>query len=101
METDSTNLSPKPTYWLTRFMILRLLGLVYFVAFLSLAQQLRPLIGERGLTPTPLFLSQFQAEAGSLGRAFQQLPSLFWFWHSDGFMVGAAWLGTVLSFLVL
>ncbi|HTC19841.1 MAG TPA: lipase maturation factor family protein [bacterium] len=99
---DSPTLAPaKPTYWLTRFMILRLLGLVYFAAFLSLVQQLRPLIGEKGLTPVPLFLSQFQAEAGSLGQAFFHLPSLFWFWHSDGFMVGAAWAGTLLSFLVL
>ena len=91
----------KPTYWLTRFMILRLLGLVYFFAFLSLAQQLKPLLGEKGLTPTPLFLSQFQTEAGSFGQAFLHLPSLFWFWHSDDFMVGAAWVGTCFSILVL
>jgi len=40
----------QPTYWLTRFLILRLLGLVYFFAFLSLARQVLPLIGEHGLT---------------------------------------------------
>jgi hypothetical protein len=101
MENKPKNISPKPTYWLTRFMILRLLGLVYFVAFLSLAQQLKPLIGERGLTPTPLFLYQFQAEVGSWGRAFFDLPSVFWFGHSDSFMVFTAWLGVFLSFLVL
>ncbi len=93
--------STKPTYWLTRFMILRLLGLVYFVAFLSLAQQLKALIGEKGLTPALIFLSRFQAEAGSLGQGFLHLPSLFWFWHTDGFMVVAAWVGVLFSFLVL
>jgi hypothetical protein len=39
------------SYWLTRFVILRLLGFVYAVAFLVAAQQLLPLIGEHGLTP--------------------------------------------------
>ena len=41
----------QPTYWLTRYLILRLLGLVYFFAFLSLARQVLPLIGEHGSTP--------------------------------------------------
>jgi len=36
------------SYWLTRFLILRLLGFVYAVAFLVAAQQLVPLVGERG-----------------------------------------------------
>ena len=33
------------SYWLTRFVILRLLGFVYAIAFLIAAQQLVPLIG--------------------------------------------------------
>jgi len=91
----------KPTYWLTRFMILRFLGLVYFVAFLGLAQQLKALIGERGLTPLPPFLTQVQTAAGSFGKAFGELPTLFWFDHSDGFMVGCAWIGVCLSLFIL
>ena len=82
-------------------MILRLLGLVYFFAFLSLAQQLRPLLGAEGLTPVPLFLSAVQTQAGSFSRAFFELPSLFWFAHSDAFMSFSAWLGTLLSLVVL
>src|SRR5262249_6314513 len=31
--------APRPTYWLTRFVLLRLLGFVYLFAFLSLATQ--------------------------------------------------------------
>ena len=34
------------SYWLTRFVILRLLGFVYAVAFLVAAQQLVPLIAQ-------------------------------------------------------
>jgi hypothetical protein len=39
------------SYWLPRFLILRLLGFVYAVAFLVAVQQLVPLIGAYGLTP--------------------------------------------------
>ncbi len=41
----------RPSYWLTRFVLLRLLGFVYCAAFLSLATQLLPLIGHDGLLP--------------------------------------------------
>src|SRR5262245_49801760 len=47
----------KPSgYWLTRFLFLRLLGLVYTVAFLTLINQGIPLIGEKGLLPARLYL---------------------------------------------
>src|SRR2546423_9273804 len=43
------------SYWLTRFVILRLLGFVYAVAFLVAAQQSVPLIGGRGVKPAQQF----------------------------------------------
>lgn len=94
------NQSPH-SYWLTRFLILRLLGLVYFVAFLSLAQQLRPLIGSKGLLPTDLFLRQAEKFLGSPTAAFLQLPSIFWIDSSDAFLVAMSWVGVALSGLVL
>src|SRR5262249_16045112 len=36
---------PPSRFWLTRFLILRLLGLVYFFAFFSAAKQVLPLLG--------------------------------------------------------
>ncbi len=57
------------SYWLTRFVILRLLGFVYAVAFLVAAQQLVPLIGEHGLTPATHFLASVQTQLGSKLRA--------------------------------
>jgi len=89
------------SYWLTRFVLLRLLGLVYFVAFLILINQFKPLLGRDGLTPAPLFLHNVQAHFGSLGKAFFVLPSLFWFWNSDSFFIACAWVGFMLSLLVL
>lgn len=101
MEKEPDVFSTKPTYWLTRFMMLRLLGFVYFIAYLCLAQQLKPLIGENGLTPVGLFLARFEAQAGSVGHAFLNLPTLFWFGHSDAFMIFLAWIGVGLSLVVL
>src|SRR4051812_8290397 len=45
-----------PSYWLTRFMILRLLGAIYAVAFLVAINQVLPLIGSHGLTPVSLYI---------------------------------------------
>jgi len=89
------------SYWLTRFVVLRLLGLVYLVAFLCLAEQLLPLLGSRCLLPIPLFLHHVAAQAGSRGAAFLQVPSLFWLDASDGVLQAAAWTGVVLSIPVL
>src|SRR5207244_13500169 len=89
----------RPSYWLTRFLILRLLGLVYFVAFLSLAQQVLPLIGADGLLPARLFLERVQTHFGSRLEGFLQIPSLFWLDVSDRALVAGAWAGPVLSLL--
>src|SRR5712691_7872570 len=71
------------TYWLTRFVILRLLGFIYAVAFLVAANQIVPLIGEHGLLPLHLFLERARDAFGSSLAAFLHLPSLFWIAHSD------------------
>jgi len=89
--------SPAPTYWLTRFAILRLLGLVYAVAFLVAANQILPLIGSNVLLPVGAFLARARETLGSTETAFARLPSIFWLWHSDGMLVATAWAGFVLS----
>jgi len=89
------------SYWLTRFVILRFLGMVYFVAFLSLANQILPLIGKNGLLPAELYLHQLEKYFGSRLNAFFQLPSLFWINVSDSFLVRMTWLGMGLSLVVL
>ncbi len=92
----------KPTYWLTRFVILRLLGLVYAVAFLVAANQLPALIGSQGLLPVGSFLDRVREAAnGSSASAFFHLPSIFWFNDSDSALVTVAWIGFGLSCLVV
>src|SRR4030095_2582464 len=89
------------SYWLTRFVILRLLGLVYLAAFVSLARQVLPLIGSNGLLPAQDFLGRVQAHFGSPTDGFLALPSLFWLGISDRELVVLAWIGAALSFVVM
>jgi hypothetical protein len=88
-------------YRLTRFVILRLLGLVYAIAFLVAINQLVPLIGEHGLTPAGKYLASVHAELGSGAACMTHLPTLFWFGISDQILRLISWVGLVLSLLVL
>src|SRR5436305_14785277 len=88
-------------YWLTRFVILRLLGFVYAIAFLVAVNQLVPLIGATGLTPAHDFLSRVHSFYGSRHIAMLHLPTLFWFGVSDLGLKAFAWVGLGLSLIVL
>jgi hypothetical protein len=92
--------SPPPTYWLTRFLILRLLGAVYAIAFLATINQIIPLIGANGLLPADTYLRQISNAIGSTA-GFIRLPSIFWINHSDTALLAAAWVGFLLSCVVL
>ncbi|MDQ2753117.1 MAG: lipase maturation factor family protein [Bacteroidota bacterium] len=91
----------RPSYWLTRFVILRLLGAIYAVAFLVAINQILPLIGSNGLLPVGDFINNVSASLGSKGAAFVRVPSLFWFWHSDTALLFVAWVGFLLSLIVM
>src|SRR2546430_3252521 len=89
------------SYWLTRFIILRLLGFVYAVAFLVAAKQLLPLIGEHGLTPANHVLASIQTQLGSRTAGMLRVPTLFWFGISDTPLAIFSWIGFALSLVVL
>ena len=91
---------PRPCYELVRFVLLRLLGFVYLAAFCSLATQVRPLLGQDGLTPAAKYVGRIVA-ASSRWQGFVRLPSLFFLHASDGLLVGLAWTGVLLSLLLL
>lgn len=79
---------------------LRLLGFVYFIAFASLAVQVRGLIGQTGIMPAGTYLAHLTELLGS-SRAFLNAPSLFWLSHEDVFLAGACWLGAGFSLLIV
>lgn len=89
------------TYWLTRFVLLRGIGLIYAIAFLVAAQQLVPLVGAHGLLPAPVFLSRVSDSLGSQWNGFCELPSLFWLNSSDAALRIIPWIGFGLSCVVV
>jgi hypothetical protein len=74
--------------WWVRLLFQRGLAAIYLLAFLSALNQFRPLLGERGLLPTPRFLER---------AGFLEAPSIFHLHYSDRFFAAVAWLGLVLS----
>jgi hypothetical protein len=89
------------SYWLTRFTILRLLGLVYLVAFIVAINQLVPLIGHRGLLPADIYLDRLAKVAGSRAAGSWDVPTLFWWNVSDHALLAVSWIGAALSLCVL
>ena len=68
---------PGVTYQTTRFFMMRLLGLVYFVAFASAFFQLPALVGDDGLLPARDFLHWIVRERGATVAALR-LPTILW-----------------------
>ncbi|HEU4732879.1 MAG TPA: lipase maturation factor family protein [Kofleriaceae bacterium] len=86
-------LGPPRSYVLTRWVILRLLGVVYVFAFLGILLQGLPLLGEHGLTPAASYVDH-------LHRAhltWWDVPSVFLLDTSDGALRGWAIAGLVLA----
>jgi len=90
-----------PSYWLTRFVFLRLLGLVYTIAFLIVVLQWPPLLGSDGLQPAASFLDAVGAFEGRGAGTFLRLPTLFWLDASDAAFRTGGYVGLGLSLLVL
>jgi lipase maturation factor len=80
-------------------MFLRLLALVYLVAFASLATQMTGLVGERGILPVGEFLDQVRTTYGT--EAYRLFPTLLWFSSSDAFLTLLCWSGVAVSILLL
>ena len=88
-----------PNYVLSRWLFLRLLGVVYFIAFLSLALQITGLVGEHGILPAGGFLQQAHAAYGS--GAYRLFPTLCWLSASDGMLSALGWAGAALALLLV
>jgi hypothetical protein len=89
------------SFLLVRTLVLRLLGLVYFVAFVSAMQQAPALVGDRGLLPARLYLHDVVLVTGSRFEAFVQLPSVFWLSTSDTMIASVCAIGAALALAVM
>ncbi len=74
--------------WLTRFLFERALGLTYFIAFLCVVNQFKPLLGENGLLPVPQFIRKIK---------FFDSPSIFFWWPKNWAFSLFGWIGLVLA----
>ncbi len=91
--------SDTPQYRVVRAVFLRLLGIVYGVAFLSLLVQIDGLIGSEGILPVAQFFPAVEARLGF--GAWMRFPSLLWFGHSDFFLHLLCGLGVVMAVLLV
>ncbi len=82
----------------TAALFTRLFALVTLDAWLSLASQVRVLLGSRGLLPVGAFMDAVRADGGV---TFFDLPTLFWRFHSDGLLVGGTIVGALLAIAAL
>src|SRR5207253_10229094 len=80
-----------PTYVPSRWLLLRLLGVVYLIAFTSLALQVTGLIGEPGLLPATAFLARTRALYG--GAASPLFPTVCWLGAGAGARRVRGWGG--------
>jgi hypothetical protein len=94
-------MSDRHASWaLAAWLFLRVLGVVYLVAFWSLDAQILGLAGSQGITPAQLVMANARtwADGESLGWGrFVQWPTVFWLGVSDAWLTSVCRLGMVLS----
>lgn len=86
------------SYRLVSALFLRLLAVIYFVAFFTLTFQITGLAGVDGILPLSPWLDYLLNDLG--GSAFLYFPMLFWFDQSNEFLLFVAWAGCLFSILL-
>ena len=86
------------TYELVSALFLKLLAVVYFIAFASLSGQIIALAGQDGILPFTDLLEQATNQLG--WKRFLAYPTLFWLNAGDTALMAATWLGCALSVLL-
>jgi hypothetical protein len=88
-----------PSYLWARRWFLRILGVVYLIAFVSLWVQVDGLVGTSGMSPVSRFLPAARQQLGS--DAYFLLPTLCWFNSSNAFLHFLCGGGAFLSLLLI
>jgi lipase maturation factor 1 len=89
----------RPTYLWARRWFLRVLGVIYLIAFVSLWVQVDGLAGSDGMSPVNQFLPAVRAQVGP--DAYGLLPTLCWFNSSDAFLHFLCGSGVLFSLLLI
>src|SRR5262245_8716536 len=83
----------------TASLFIRLIGLTYLVAFISLWVQITGLVGSNGILPIRELLEAAKPQVGAI--RFWYLPTLFWFDAQDVALHAVCASGVVCSLLVI
>ena len=89
---------PAEDYRLVVAVFLKALGLIYAIAFASLAVQIEGLAGSYGILP--LVEQQANLKAALGAERFFAFPSVFWLGASDTALVSAAGLGAAAGLML-
>lgn len=87
-------------YLHTRSLFLRLLGVVYLFAFVSLWTQIIGLVGANGILPIASYLQEAGQHLSGLDK-FHKVPTLSWLSPSNGFLIFQCVAGTVLAVVLI
>jgi hypothetical protein len=88
-----------PGYRLVAALFLRLLGLFYLIAFVSLGSQVQGLAGSQGIIPIAELLADFAMRSGI--ERYIQVPTLFWLNAGDATLNLAIIAGCAAAVLIL
>jgi len=75
-------------YWMARVALEKSIAALFLIAFVNVVNQFKPLLGQRGLLPVPLFVKEV---------GFKQSPSLFFFFPTYKAFTLSGWIGVTLS----
>jgi len=85
--------------FLSRWIFLRALGLIYFSAFFPLVFQIRGLIGPEGILPAGEYLKSVAEQLGH--TRYWYVPSVLWFSSGSHMLTGLCWAGMAAALLLV
>ncbi|MGB6684351.1 MAG: lipase maturation factor family protein [Candidatus Acidiferrum sp.] len=88
-----------PDRFLSRWIFLRALGVIYFSAFFSLVFQIRGLIGPEGILPAGEYLKNIADQVGY--ARYWYAPSILWFSSGSHMLMALCWAGMAASLLLI
>jgi hypothetical protein len=88
-----------PSYALVEWLFIRILGLIYFMAFASLAVQITGLIGSHGILPAGDYLHAIYDRFGS--QSYGLVPTVFWLNSGDAFLKAVCVAGAMLALVLV
>ncbi len=91
--------APRDTHLLPRFLLMRVLGLSYLSAFVSLWTQVHGLIGHHGILPIDRTIAVLGGHFGALEGSLR-FPTLCWISPGDASLTLQCALGTIASALL-